>query len=123
MDPRVQRLGREAEDRAVRLLEDAGYRILARNLRTKSGEIDVIAQHGRVLVFVEVRHRAAHLNAAWRSLSRKKRACLVAAAREARRALRIPRRIPARFDVVLACADGTATHLRGALSTAKPYRA
>jgi putative endonuclease len=53
-DPR-RALGRRGEDLAVAHLERLGYAILARNVRSRFGEIDVVALNGRVLVFVEVK--------------------------------------------------------------------
>src|SRR5438876_11445110 len=50
-------LGEEGERAAARFLEARGYRILERNYRTRRGEIDLIAEDGRVLVFVEVKVR------------------------------------------------------------------
>src|SRR5438445_10894938 len=50
-------LGEEGERVAARFLEARGYRILERNYRTRRGEIDLIAEDGRVLVFVEVKVR------------------------------------------------------------------
>ena len=41
---RRTRFGREGEDAAVRLLEDSGYAVIARNVRLPGGEIDVIAR-------------------------------------------------------------------------------
>lgn len=54
---RGSKLGREAEDIAHRLLLESGYIPVARNVRTRYGEIDVIAKDGRTLVFVEVKAR------------------------------------------------------------------
>ena len=51
------RLGRQGEKLARQYLLDAGYRILAANYRCPWGEIDIIAQEGAELVFVEVRTR------------------------------------------------------------------
>jgi len=50
-------LGREGEDLAERYLIKQGYRILDRNYRTRSGEIDLIALHQGNVVFVEVKTR------------------------------------------------------------------
>lgn len=46
-----------AEDTACRFLKQEGYRIIARNWRTKTGEVDIIARDGDILVFVEVKAR------------------------------------------------------------------
>ena len=55
-----QKLGRDAERLAERTLVKAGYRILARNYRVPAGEIDLIAEEGDTLVFVEVKARRSH---------------------------------------------------------------
>ena len=49
--------GRNGEDLAVEFLLKKGYRILHRNFRFERGEIDVVADDGGVLVFVEVKAR------------------------------------------------------------------
>jgi putative endonuclease len=54
--------GAIAEAIAVRMLGEAGYRIVERNFRCKAGELDVVAEDGDVLVFVEVRSRADDLH-------------------------------------------------------------
>jgi len=41
---RRTRFGREGEDAAVRLLEDSGYAVIARNVRLPGGEVDIIAR-------------------------------------------------------------------------------
>ncbi|MFH1413671.1 MAG: YraN family protein [Candidatus Omnitrophota bacterium] len=50
-------LGRSAEDCAVDLLKKNGYKILARNYRTKLGEIDIVAVDQDTICFVEVKMR------------------------------------------------------------------
>lgn len=52
-------LGARAEERVVRHLEQGGFQILARNFRTRLGEIDIVATRGRALHFVEVRARTS----------------------------------------------------------------
>lgn len=47
--------GLEGEEIACRHLERAGYGIVARNYSSRYGEVDIVAQHGDVLVFVEVK--------------------------------------------------------------------
>jgi putative endonuclease len=55
-DPR-RALGRRGEQLAAEHLRRRGCVELARNVRTRAGEIDLIVLDGRVLVFVEVKTR------------------------------------------------------------------
>lgn len=55
-DPRRE-LGRRGERLAERHLLHAGYRVLARNYRTRFGELDLVAVSGSCLVFCEVKTR------------------------------------------------------------------
>jgi hypothetical protein len=50
-------LGKSGEDLACRELERRGYAIVARRFRVRSGELDIVARDGAVLVFVEVKTR------------------------------------------------------------------
>jgi putative endonuclease len=54
-----QQLGKSGEDLAVEELERRGYAILARRYRTRYGEIDIIAEDGETVVFVEVKARSS----------------------------------------------------------------
>jgi putative endonuclease len=47
--------GRKGEEQAAKILEEKGMRILTRNFRSRTGEIDLIAQDGDTIVFVEVK--------------------------------------------------------------------
>ena len=49
--------GQAGESAAEEYLRRKGYRILARNLRSSLGELDLVAEDGQVLVFVEVKAR------------------------------------------------------------------
>ena len=51
-------LGQLGEDCATKFLEAQGYKIVARNFRIRSAEIDIIAQIDNVIVFVEVKARS-----------------------------------------------------------------
>lgn len=55
---RAERAGRRAETLVSLYLRLTGHRILARRYKTRSGEIDIAAQRGRTLIFVEVKQRA-----------------------------------------------------------------
>ena len=57
-DPRRSR-GALGEEIAARHLEHRGYTIVARNHRTRHGELDLIAADDRALVFCEVKTRVA----------------------------------------------------------------
>lgn len=91
--------GARAEELCAELMRRSGLRILARNWRCRAGEIDLVAQDGDTLVFVEVRlRRDASFGGAAESVGAAKRARLVAAAR---RYLAGRPEVPCRFDVLL----------------------
>jgi len=77
--------GRRAESLAAWWLRLKGYRILARRVRTRAGEVDLVAGRGRCLVFVEVKYRATFAEAAEAAargdMARVRRAAGVLAAR------------------------------------------
>jgi putative endonuclease len=50
-------LGDSAERVAALYLEERGCKIIARNVRTRAGEIDLIAQDAEGLAFIEVKAR------------------------------------------------------------------
>ena len=49
--------GKRGEELAAAYLAEAGYRIVERNYRCIFGEIDIVAEEGETLVFVEVKSR------------------------------------------------------------------
>lgn len=51
--------GRNGEDKATAFLRSRGYTIRYRNYRYKRAEVDIIAEHNGVLVFVEVKTRTS----------------------------------------------------------------
>ncbi len=93
--------GKAFEDRAARLLRDAGLKIITRNYRCKLGEIDLVCRDGETLVFVEVRFRSARgFASAAASVTRAKQRRLVAAAQHYLQRQRLAERTPCRIDVV-----------------------
>lgn len=98
-DPR-QALGRRGEALAERALERAGLVVLERRYRRRFGEIDLVAQRGSLLVFVEVKsRRGVGYGAPARAVTavKRRRMSLVAAAYLQQRGFRDR---PCRFDVV-----------------------
>lgn len=63
MTERRRHLGALAEDLTARRLAADGWEIVARNARTRYGELDIVARDGGTLVFVEV--KAGRLGAAF----------------------------------------------------------
>ena len=49
--------GRKGEDIAATFLTNQGYTIVARNFRTRFGEVDIIAQKSSIYYFTEVKAR------------------------------------------------------------------
>lgn len=59
-DRRVaEQAGRHGEDVAAAYLEARGWTILARRVRTKAGEVDLVARRGTLVAFVEVKARGS----------------------------------------------------------------
>ena len=52
-----QEFGRRAEEAACRFLRRSGYRVIARNVRSRFAEIDIVARDKDTLCFVEVKAR------------------------------------------------------------------
>ncbi|QRG08001.1 YraN family protein [Xanthobacter dioxanivorans] len=105
--------GLAAEDRAAALLGARGFNILARRVRTKAGEIDLIARQGDLLVFCEVKLRAGLAEAAFSLLPRQRRRIAAAAAAYLAAHPELSA-LNMRFDAVLLARTGEAEHLPGA---------
>ncbi|MDA8172236.1 MAG: YraN family protein [Nitrospiraceae bacterium] len=109
------RLGRISEQKAVKYLEKSGYKILCRNFRVKKAEIDIIAEDGPWLVFIEVKARSSGLfGAPEEAVTLKKQRRIMDAARSYMALEKAQR--PARFDVI-AIGPGGLKHIRDAFET------
>ncbi|WP_413377449.1 YraN family protein [Paenibacillus taichungensis] len=53
-----QQKGRLGEEAACDCLREHDYRILRQNWRCRSGEIDIVASHEGMIIFIEVRSRS-----------------------------------------------------------------
>ena len=76
-----KRLGDAGEEIAARELIRRGYQVRERNWRSVEGELDIVAELGQTLVFVEVRtRRGDRFGSPEESVTPAKRAHLIAAA-------------------------------------------
>lgn len=121
------RFGHESELMAEQFLLAKGYRIVARNLRTQLGELDIVAEDSGVLVFVEVKGRATGaFGGALQAVNRRKQAKLVKLAAQYLARHHMSDR-PCRFDVVLVqglpSSGGRIEHLQNAFDASEngPY--
>jgi putative endonuclease len=100
LDPR-KLFGQEGESAAEQYLRNKGYRILARNVRSSVGELDLVAEDGQVLVFVEVKARRTDaFGGAIHAVHQRKQEKLIQLAAQYLARHHLKDR-PCRFDVVL----------------------
>lgn len=106
-------LGQSAESRAAAFLKTQGLKLVARNWRSRFGEIDLIMQDDSTLVLIEVRLRSrSDFGGAAASVTPAKQKKLLATARQYLATLKtLP---PCRFDVVALSGDDTPDWIRNA---------
>lgn len=93
-------LGAIGEAAAVKLLVRSGYKIRHRNFRCPLGELDLVAEHRGVVVFIEVKTRTtAEFGAPFEAVSPLKQRRLVRLATYYLKGRRMLER-PCRFDAV-----------------------
>lgn len=91
--------GNAAEELACAFLQKKGLKLIERNFRCTYGEIDLIMQDGKTLVFIEVRLRSsAHFGGAAMSINHSKQQKLK---RTAALYLQTYGDSPCRFDAIL----------------------
>lgn len=110
------RAGRMAERFAKYYLRLKGYKILAERYRSPVGEVDLIAQRGGLIVFVEVKYRLSIDDAAFSLLPRQKnRIAKAALFWLAKQSLTDDR--DCRFDVILLAPFAWPRHIHNAFNT------
>lgn len=96
--------GKQAEALACAWLQERGLVVLERNYHCAYGELDIIAQHGDTLVFVEVRYRNSMTHGgALTSVDYRKQQRLIYTAQHYLQAHQITDEQSCRFDVVGMC--------------------
>lgn len=95
-----RRTGEDGEALAVKFLKKKGYKIIERNYRCKSGEIDIIARDGDALAFIEVkaRHTDEFGGPKWAVTPQKQRKISMVALKYLKETEQMEKK--ARFDVV-----------------------
>ncbi len=108
-------IGRRGEEAALRHLEKKGYRLLQRNYRSGSREIDLVLCDGETIVFVEVKARTSlRFGTPGEAVTSAKRRLLTLAA-EAYLLENGLNEKPARFDVVeVYLSEGRVRHIENA---------
>ena len=114
-------LGAWGEDEAVRFLENLGFVTLERNVRTRYGELDIIARDGSTLVFIEVRTKShAIFGHPFETIDLKKQKKLVGMARWYLYSRRLGEATECRFDAVAVIGSEsggwTIEHIRNVIS-------
>jgi putative endonuclease len=66
--------GQTGEEHAARHFARLGFEVVARNHRTRFGELDLVVFDGETLVFVEVKTRRSGAREPWENLHDRKRA-------------------------------------------------
>jgi putative endonuclease len=94
------RAGQRAEERAAAFLGERGFLIIERNYRCRFGEIDIVAEDGDCLVFVEVRSRSSSGHGDALDAVGLKKQRQVAKVAQAYLDLRRPKHREIRFDVI-----------------------
>lgn len=101
------RFGQTSERLAEQFLVSKGYRIVERNLRTSLGELDLVAEDGDVLVFVEVKGRTTDaFDGARGAVTHRKQQKLVKLASQYLAQRHLSDKV-CRFDVVLVQGEAT----------------
>ena len=111
-------IGQQGEDQATHFLEKKGYKILARNFSTRQGELDIIAQQNKTLVFVEVKARAYEaFGGPLAAVTPAKQKRLVLAAQQYLK-IKSPKFDSIRFDVICIL-PGSVEHIENAFTPAR----
>lgn len=113
--------GQAAEWLSIVLLTLKGYRILARRFKCKSGEIDLIAQKGNTICFIEVKarqNRQDALNAlSWHQQQRINKAAEWYLVRNIYGKSEPPQGFKCRFDLMAVEPWALPTHVKDAWQT------
>lgn len=109
--------GQQAEVAACAYLQQQGLKLVAKNYRSKAGEIDLIMRDERYLIFVEVRYREQHhYGSGVESITADKCKKLLKTAEYYLLQHRLVDKVPCRFDVIAISRQAQITWIKDAFS-------
>ena len=112
----MSKKGRDGETAAAFLLEEKGMKILERNFRSRSGEIDIIAMDKDIIIFIEVKTWSAYgIDALEYSINDKKRQKIIETSKYFLSLHREYKYMAIRFDIIFISPAGI-THLASAFT-------
>jgi len=110
----MPRKGPAGEAEAVHFLEEKGIKILEKNFRSRTGEVDIIASSGETLIFIEVKNWSVYgIDALENALDKKKRRKIIETSKYFLSLHREYRYMAIRFDVIFVSPAGI-THFPSA---------
>ena len=108
--------GQAGEESAALLLEKKGMKVLEKNFRSRTGEVDIIAMDGETLVFVEVKTWSVYgIDALEQAVNAKKKRKIIETSKYFLSLHREYRYMAIRFDVIFISPDEI-THLASAFT-------
>jgi putative endonuclease len=108
--------GKEGEEQAAEAIEAAGMEIIARNIRSKYGEVDIVALEGETIVFIEVKAWSAYgLEDLQYSVDIKKQRKIIKTAKYFLSENRKYSKMAVRFDIIFV-KNNSITHLASAFT-------
>ena len=106
MSDSTRQIGRQGENAACDWLSKNGYEIIQRNYTSPHGEIDIIAEDEKYIVFVEVKYRKnSSFGAPEEAVTTAKQKKIIRGAKLFLYQNRYPTDTPCRFDVVSVYGD------------------
>lgn len=105
--PTTKQIGEIAEKIACEYLQKNQLKLVMRNYRCRTGEIDIIMRDREMIVFVEVRYRKNYdYGGAIMSIDTRKQTKICAAATHFLQFKQLNEQVPCRFDVVTITGHG-----------------
>lgn len=114
----TRKKGSRYEQLAADYLVGNGYKIIARNVNTPFGEIDIIAMQEEVLVFIECKYRSSdRYGTPYDAVNSAKRQHIIKSAVYYYNYHGYDADVPCRFDVIAMYGNGSIEHIKNAFDS------